>query len=462
MSFGIVAAVVTVASVAYTYTQAKKAQKKAEKAAEAAREASRGTQVPSDLSGGALDIAYGITKVGGYQVFAKTASSVKRDTTNQAHDYTFSSGINFNTAYSGSKNEYLFFQQALTAKGISAVKGLEINDVVITNDSLDILPNAKEMKGYFSLSVSHQGSVTNNFISLNFPERQNASFSGISYLSALFKINRDEPQFNGIPSISLTVEGRKVKQILFSEPNVYSLGVEHFTSNSAEILLDYLLNFANVKSDEVDLESFYKAKVICNKVVDSKIFTGLGYSTPSFKEGYGTAGSNQLFLKNVSGLSVGQFIITSEPGLQNETVITNINTSTNTILINKPLLVNIGSLTSNKIFIVDGIIKQIKLYEFNGLISTEDTHRDNIETIVNSMENAILLWSEGKYKLVLTYPESFEEIPVVASITDDDILVSNISVVWPDIEDKYNNVEITFNNGLENFQSDSVYALEVN
>jgi hypothetical protein len=101
------------------------------------------------------------------------------------------------------------------------------------------------------------------------------------------------------------------------------------------------------------------------------------------------------------------------------------------------------------------------LYEFNGLISTEDSYRDNIEKILNTMDNSLLLWSEGKYKLVLNYPETVQEIPIIATITDDNIIDNSINILWPDIENKYNNVEVKYNNAIQNFKTDSAYALEV-
>jgi type II secretory pathway pseudopilin PulG len=460
MSVGFVAAaIITTASVAYSYNQAKKAKKAAAAAAEAAREAARGTQVPADTSGGPLDIAYGYTKLGGYQVFVKTNSNVKRDTSNQTLDYSFNSGLNFSTNYSGSKNEYLFLQQALCYKGISSVLGFDIDNIPITTESLTQLPNAKELSGYFSIAVDLDGSTSNAFISANYPERENAFFSDIPYLTGLFAVNRDEPQFNGVPSVSLTVAGKKIRPINKSG-TVYSLGTKLFSNNSAEILLDYLLEFAGVKEEEVDLASFYDAKVICNKIVDNKVLTGRAYSTPRFRSGYGNASQFAIYLDNIGQLSVGQFVICNEPGIQEGTVITAIDSVNNILTLSKSLLNNIGDISNKVIFTIDGTATDIKLYEFNGLLSTEDTHRDNIETILGTMENSILLWSEGKYKLSLTYPETFEQIPVATTVTDEDILESTISFSWPDVEEKYNNVEIKFNNALEDFQEDSVYALE--
>jgi len=459
MSAFVAAVVVTAVSIGYSYNQAKKAKKAAEAAAEAAREAARGTQVPADTSGGPLDIVYGYTKVGGYQVFVKTNSTVKRDITSQARDYFFDSGLNFTTAYSGEKNEYLFLQQALCYKGISGVLGFDIDDIPITNESLDFLPNAKELKGYFSIAVDLDGSNSSAFITANYPERQNSLFTDIPYLTGLFKVNRDEPQFNGVPSVSLTVQGKKIRLVNLSS-GIYSLGQPIFSNNSAEVLLDYLLNFAGVKEDEVDLKSFYDAKVICNKIVDSKVLTGRAYSTPRFRLGYGNAGQFAVYLDDISSLQVGQFIVCNESGIQEGTTITAIDSINKILTLSKSLLNNIGSVGSKVVFTIDGQSTNIRLYEFNGLISTDNTHRDNIETILGTMENAILLWSEGKYKLSLTYPETFAQIPVASTITDNEILESTVSITWPDVEEKYNNVEVKFNNALEEFQEDSVYALE--
>jgi hypothetical protein len=488
MSFFVAAVVTTVASVAYSYSQSKKAKKAAEAAAEQAKEASRGTQVPSNLSGGALDIAYGVTKVGGYQVFARTKSNVIPAIDTSSHDFFFNGGIDFTSSYSGSKNEFLFLQQVLTAKGISSVEGLEIDDLVITQEALTTNPELEKINGYFGISVNFNGSNANNFILRNYPERQNSLFTDLSYLSACFRINRDEPQFSGIPSISLTVKGKKIREVQ-KQNNSYVLGNYYFTSNSAEILLDYLLEFAKVPITEINLKSFYDAKVICNKVVDNKILGGLGYSTPLFRKGYASANTSVIYFDVIpSDLVVGQYVSCSEPGLQSGSKIVSINLSEKSITIDKLILSNIGTADSfqnefqwawdqngesflqavsvpvpgdKKLFTIEGKQTPIKLYEFNGLLSTESDYRNNIETILNTMDNALLLWSEGQYKLSLAYPEREEDIPIVATITDDDILENNINIIWPDIESKYNNVEVTYRNSSQNFKSDSVYALEV-
>lgn len=99
-------------------------------------------------------------------------------------------------------------------------------------------------------------------------------FTGMAHAVASFHLNREEPQYSGIPNVTFILKGRKVRYITESgtDPDfTYTLSTEYvYSQNPAYCLLDYLLNDTfgvGLSEDEVDLESFYLAADVCDTVV---------------------------------------------------------------------------------------------------------------------------------------------------------------------------------------------------
>ena len=152
-----------------------------------------------------------------------------------------------------------------------------------------------------------------------------------------------------------------------------------------------------------------------------------------------------------------------------------------------------------------GGTRSIKLYECNLILSPSRTLRDNVETILETMGQAELVWSGGKYKISLEYPElyanntgfqigdvvqytagNFVDLyrakanttsPALASgdlaylqnttnwstdvisayLTDDDIIRgAENSVTWPNASERYNFCTVRFLNEAKDFVEDSV------
>lgn len=459
MSFGTIAAstwlsiALFVTSTIYQSRQMKKLKRQQEEAADKAK----GIMVPSDSPSGALPIIYGKTKVGGSRVFVKTASNIV-GATNLTYDRSFVSGLgesNNVTAVGGEKNEYLFLEQAIAAYGVSDVSALFINDILITPSTLENIPEAKKFANSFWIGASYSGNTSNPHIVANFPERATATFSNIANLSGIFKINRDDPQYQGVPEITVAVKGKKIKSVqrtLVNNLYVYSLSpTATYSNNSALVLLDYMVNHANIDISNIDLESFYRSAQICDTVVDTnKVFGGEIESPSIYKSATANALSNQLTVATgASELLVGMYV--SGPSILPGTSIVSINGST--ITLSKV----IGNAITDTFLRFSGTKRDIKLYTFNGAIVTDNKYRDNINTILQTMTQATLVWSEGKYNLILDYPANNEAINLAYTITDDDLIAESISISWPDIESKYNRCEVKFTNEALDFQDDSVY-----
>jgi len=341
------------------------------------------------------------------------------------------------------KREFLFIQQVFCYKGINKVFYIELAD----KDYRD--PEFGESGRIY---IYPGGDVVDPMMSANFPARANARFPETAYGSMAFKLDRDEPQYAGVPDVVIQCEGLKV--LRFTDDQGTLGGGKSYSNNPAEILLDYLTNSDYGKGlnlSEIDLRSFARVAEIC----DTPVAIGGNDTFPAI----GKLWTQKVAEENLSG-------------------------------------------------------KQLKRFEFNGVLNSGATVRENIGKILATMgSDAVLLWSQGQYKLKLHYPEIFEEGKIypagsviqwtddfgrtdiykaslqawlrpdnpnsnqwktgaqkiaegvypydddlcVAYFTDDSIELENqISQSWTPLSDKYNYCTVTFNNEEKNFDADSV------
>jgi hypothetical protein len=133
-----------------------------------------------------------------------------------------------------------------------------------------------------------KGNIADPMMKANYPERENAVFNDVAYASMVFQLNRDRPKFIGVPVVKFLVEGMKVYDITNTggvyelnfgymgggyDPAPHAIG-KAYSNNPARCLLDYLLNPVYGKGMQIgaiDLESFYNAKVLCDKIVQKKV-----------------------------------------------------------------------------------------------------------------------------------------------------------------------------------------------
>lgn len=321
--------------------RARKRQKKLEKEAKARQDAAKGFMVPIEGFPSELGIAYGRNKIGGVRVFHETQSSY--GATDPAPG-----GVEWHnkmkTSSLGSKSEFMIVQQALCIGPINRVVHLlvderDYDDEFFRKVGADDPEYSQGGKGGLVIHTYTDGGVSDPLVELNAYNRTSAKFNNIAYLTGIFRLNRDDPQFNAVPQIQALVEGMRIHTIV-GAPGSYTLSAERvYSNNPAYVLLDYLLNKTygrGLPLEFIDLHTFKIAADICDTVVKAN------------------APKNGKFWEH-----------TEAP-------------------------------------------RDIKLYECNLTLSTADSIRRNIETILETMGQAELIWSSGSYKLSLFYPKVYD------------------------------------------------------
>ena len=366
-------AIFTIASVAYQNKKANALKAKQE----AAAEERKGFTFTTSGEASPVPVLYGKNYLGGNAVKHRVTDSYVAATTND--DLSFTESL-ANTSATGKKNEFLHVQYALCHEGIEGVVGVKVNN-------LDY--NDADQRFSHIIRTHNDGGTADAIATANGVPSTN-TFTGTAYASATFKLDRDDPQYNGSPDMGFLLKGRKVRAVELNT-GVYSLATSYvYSNNPALCLLDYLLNAdfgRGLAVDEVDLESFYNSAVVC-----------------------GTVG---VAARNVSGV------------------------------------INGGPTT-----------RDIPIYECNITLSSSNTIRDNIESIMNTMALAELTWSsEGKYKLLVEYPTSAVETDALVDaahyFTDDEVIRDSVEITWPSASERYNQVTVNFLNEHEDFKSDS-------
>jgi hypothetical protein len=437
--WGIVAVVVSVLSAGYSIIQAKKQRDAAKKAADARK----GFEIPVEAQAINLPICYGRVKIGGARTFHNTKGSFSYTTPNsdkvflagiQASDVketawwlpdadgnyeipvdymnlvmewgsfvynSYGYGNSLTTNISGNTNSFIFFQQALCQAPIHATYDVIVDESRYLNDptlGTDLyLRGGGYIEGALRIDVHHAGSKADSIMAANYGERRSAVYQDIAYVSVVARIDRDNPQFSGVPVLQFLIEGKKIKTIQRSGTlNNYTYTLSSstvYSNNPAYVLLDYLLDSVSGKSvplASLDLESFYNSAQICDRIIQTNVKVAGKIWNPTL------GGRVPVFSRD------------------------------------------------------------LPLYECNIVIDTDKTIRENVEAILATMGDARLVWSQGKYKLNLYYFENNSEIVPAEVLTDDNILLEqNIEINYPDLTNKWNHATVRFSNEAENFKEDS-------
>jgi hypothetical protein len=408
---------------------ARKRQKKMEREAKERADAAKGFSIPAEGESSVLGVQYGRGVLGGVRVFFATSN-------NLSIVPPAPTGLLFHkdmgASRSGVKHEFLTMQVALGHGGLSNCVTITVDGLLYSDDKWKAKLGDKDgldknrLMGGHRFHVYPSGTIVDPLMTAN--TTKSPLFTNTAYATCIFALNRDDYQYSGAPDVRFYVEGMKVASILGTTGNRSISTVKTYSNNPALCLLDYLTNSVygrGLTADYIDLDSFYHAYLICERVVNSSV-------TPE-----------------------GDF------------------------------------------WAAKGGIRSLKLYECNLAISPARPMRDNIETILETMGQAELVWSGGKYKLSLEYPTiyngsaTYEEDHVVESgsgsnvdyyrslannntfaltdtskwakdvisayITDDDILRnSENSVSWPSAQERYNFVTVRFLNESKDFSEDSV------
>ncbi len=449
----------TVASVIFQLTQSKK--KNPAQNNEAA-EARKGFETVVEGQPEHLGLVYGRAKVGGIRVYHNTSSDFNFVASNAdksfgesltpavlksgsytmlevnavtgksaivSHDYTYGTSTMLDRSYTnGSRNEFLYFQQALCIGPINNVIDVIIDESRYLDDpalgtygsvpagtsyTADKDPSKTKWddpskpRSAMRIDAHYTEAGLNKadaIISQNFPDRSNAVFNGMAYISAVIRLDRDDPQFSGVPTLQFLIEGKLIRKVTNGVLNT----VWEYSNNPVWCLLDYLLDTTSggsVDILEIDLTTFEACAPIAEKTVQT-------------------------------GVAVGGKIWKSTDGKKNVST------------------------------------RDLPLYECNIIIDTKKPVRDNVEAILATMGDARLVWSGGKYKLSLQYPTTLvnsvtnanngtdtnpNAIIVAANLTEDDLMMDqDIEMAWPTASERLNHCIIRFNNETENFKEDSV------
>jgi hypothetical protein len=326
--------IVVVVSAIYQQQQAAAARQRMEEAARVAAEARKGFETVTEATVVSLPIVYGKALVGGSRVYHATAGNFRY--IQSQYDKSFNVGPDavagssytsyvpvtdpvtgdvtqtsvttnvpaipagsFVADIEGTHNEMLFYQQALCIGPIQSCQDVIINGNMTINSELissyNTTRTADGIEGVWTFNYQHQRQIKAAFrtdvhfnggadklFAYNCPDRSSATFTGLAYASTYIRLDRDNPQFNAIPSVQYMIEGRKVRTSsngVLSSTLVYS-------NNPAWCLLDYLLdaNYGRgLKTSEVNLSSFESAAAVCDKVVIQNAPVGGYFYQPSDK-----------------------------------------------------------------------------------------------------------------------------------------------------------------------------------
>jgi len=377
-----------------------------------------------------LPVVYGRAKVGGNRLFHSTFSFfhyvepsadtwfVVGSNSQAAGSYTISTydidgsiievTRNYDDApaeqltkdQSGTKNEFLLFQQTFCVGPINAVRDVCFDNTRYLDDpSLydwgvkDTGELLKKISSGLRVDYHLNGGV-DSIAAANAPQRATASFDDIAYLTACVRLNEKNVQFNGMPDVTSFIEGRKIRPITFNGSDYSVADTRIYSVNPALCLLDYLLDKDSgrgVRLGEIDLKSFYEASLICGKVVMENAAVSGKIWRPTSQE-------------------MPQYWT-----------------------------------------------RPVYLFECNIIIDTDKPVRENIESILGTMADARLVWSAGTYKLKIVYPNDDGSLPECPTITDDDLsLGQEFEIKFPSASDKYNRAVVKFHNEFENFKEDLV------
>lgn len=403
-----VGTLLTVASIAYQIYQARKMKKAARDAAEARK----GFEIVVEGDVYPVPIVYGRAKVGGIRVFSQTANNFVWPTTGSNADISFTQGSEAIpqepiTYDDGTVQVQPDIPSNVLDRSISGKKNEflfyeqalcqgpinRVIDIVFEESRFLDDPDFVKGKSGLRVDVHYDGGTADEVISTNFIQRKTAFFTGLAHAGAVIRLNRDDPQFGGrIPMLQFFIEGRKVRTI----NNGTLSSTRTYTNNPAYCLLDYLLDDNNAYSPGKQL--------------------------------------------TINDIDLASFEAAA-------------NVCNTIVATNKPVG---GKIWSNTTGTVDVNTTNIPLYECNIVIDSTKPIRENVEAILATMGDARLVWSQGKYKLLVQYPTSNEAINVATEITDDDIVQdSNIEVNWPDSSQRYNHCIVRFHNEGENFKEDT-------
>jgi hypothetical protein len=235
--------------------KARERQRRAQEEAAARADAAKGIILNTEGEAKPVYVLYGRNAVGGTRVYHKTFNSISY----AEHHATGVDDFGSLGTYSGSKHEILGIQTVIGFSGINRCYQVDVDDKPVLDWGSDVRAH-----------VDTVGGRNDPFMVANDANRSTALFTDTTNATLFFRLNRDDPQFGGVPVTKFYVEGLKVYTIEGAQ-GLRTLSAEKiYSNNPALCLLDYLLSTKygrGLSVSKIDLESFYQAYLICEEVV---------------------------------------------------------------------------------------------------------------------------------------------------------------------------------------------------
>jgi hypothetical protein len=337
-----------------------------------------------------------------------------------------------------SKNQWYITQQALCFAGIDDIIDIEVNSQSWNRGKFQHILECHRNGGIANPTATASGVPATNL------------FTNIAWINAVYFLNRDEPNYQGTPSLNAFIKGQRLWNIT-NNNSVFALGTKSYSNNNSLVLLDYLLRPSELgglglgnlsasvwlagivkpNTDKVWLKFFWEAAQLCDTVVETlpKV-RGRVNGVPDIDNRVIALSDRE------DGKEIGETVYVE---------------ATDQVFDWVPV-------SGTNQWVLKTASRVVKLYECNITLDTQRTFRDNIELILETMSDAELVYSEGKYKLILNYPENnaAQELLLVDSYTDANIVNGEVSISYPGASDRLNRVVVKFNNEQLDFGTDSV------
>ena len=480
--------VLFVISVAYSYSQQQKMKRKAERE----RDARAGFNISVEGEARSLPICYGRTVVASTLADAKVKHDYTHSGSVTSTQRKFTNGLISSKNPKKSRNEFMIATYAFCQGGINAFKHLEVDDLDYNDAEF-----TEDNKGGHNIIADTDGGVSMSLATSNGFSSTDV-FTDVAYATGAFYLNRDNPQYFDVPALKVYVEGLKVPVV--TEANgVYSYSrssTKTYTTNPAWILLDYMTAEygGNLPISTLNLESFYNAAQLCGTSVNltnllsqvtingqtedrirrqGKVWEGRSTGIP----GRTNSGESWMVVDDTllaeaeAGANV-TFTVEGESGYY-EFSAEDIyyHSASGEHRVNLSAITNYGGaavlststeFTSGQAssfwFSADGS-DSLPLYECNITLDPQESVRDNIEQILYTMGNADLVFSEGQYKLNLSYVSSNSALQTDATntfvVTDDNLVRGEINIAYPSNASKLNQCTIRYSNEQVDFKADT-------
>lgn len=275
----ILSAAFFVLSTVINYTNqraARKRQQKAQRESAERADAAKGMTVPVEAQAAPLVVQYGRGMVGGARVYHKTFDSYTQIGLPGTHK-TFINNIWGSVA--GRKNEFLYVQQAACMGPVHDCVTVVVDGMVYTDPKFATAGppdppqegdnSPRDGVGGLKINFCVGGNAYDPEMGVMDSTRYSARFPNVAYGTNIARLNRDDPQFGGVPTTQYIIDGMVVHTVIRSGPS-YILGPRIYTNNPALCTLDYLLSPVYGKGltpNEVNLKSFYRAAKVCDRIV---------------------------------------------------------------------------------------------------------------------------------------------------------------------------------------------------